>query len=210
MSTRTGTPVFVIVTAIVVVVALATTLSFAPGGTRTTTTVGPTSAYATSPDGLRLTLQISGSQIQQGGSVAINVTETNTNTKPLNQSAKTAWAIQGLRMNACYDSVYPFGVAVYKGHYTVDNLSFASRLNLYPFEPCPLLIRYISGYHFQPASDMALVLPGSGSSLPMAAGVIASGNFTSGDSRTNFMPGVYTVVAGDEWGSLVFLYFAIG
>jgi len=200
----------VTVAAIVVVVALATTLGFTPGVTTTTTTTGPTSAYATSPDGLRLSLQISGSQIQQGGSVTINVTETNTNAEPLNESAKTAWAVQGLRMNACYDSVYPFGVAVYQGRYAMDNLSSASRLNLYPFEPCPLLIRYISGYYFQPVSDMAQVLPGSGSSLPMAAGVVASGNYTSGSSRTNFAPGVYTVAAGDEWGSLIFLYFAVG
>jgi len=26
---------------------------------------------------------------------------------------------------------------------------------------------------------------------------------------TNFIPGIYTVVAGDEWGAMVFLYFTV-
>ena len=207
MDLKTNGWFFAGVAGVIVVVALATILAVYPAGT--TITGGQRSVSAASSDGLQLTLQISGSQIQQGGSVTINVTETNTNTKPLNMSASTAWPVEGLRMNACYSSVYPFGVAVYKGHYAQENLSSAARLNLYPLVPCPLYIRYISGYYFQPNSSQALVLPGSGAGMPMASGVVASGNYTQGQSRTNFAPGEYTVAAGDEWGILVFLYFVV-
>ena len=207
MNLRTNGWFFAGVAGVIAVVALATILTVYPAGT--TITGGQRSVSATSSDGLQLTLQISGSVVQQGSSVAINVTEANINAKPLNVSASTAWPVQGLRMSACYSSIYPFGVAVYEGHYTQANLSSAARLNLYPLVPCPLFIRYISGYYFQPNSNEAVVLPGSGSATPMASGVVASGNYTQGESRTNFAPGEYTVAAGDEWGSLVFLYFVV-
>ena len=209
MNLNSNTSVFVAVAAVIIVAALASTLTVSPAGL-STTTAGGTSTYGTSPDGLQLTLQISNSQVQQGGTLMINVSETNTNSKPLNESAAGSWAVEGLRMSACYASVYPFGVAVYQGHLTKDTLTPSDRLNLYPLVPCPLLIRYVSGYYFQGASDVALVLPGTGPGIPMASGLAVSGNYTTGSSRTSFSPGEYTVVAGDEWGSLVFLYFTVG
>jgi hypothetical protein len=197
----------VIGAAVVVAVALASTFAVFQAGSGALT--GPTSGYATSADGLKLTLQISGSRIQLGGSVTINVTETNTNAKALNESAASRWAVQGLRMSTCYASVYPFGVAVYEGHYSKNNLSSGTRLNLYPFEPCPMLVRYISGYYFSSRSDFAEVLPGTGAPIPMTSGLVASGNYVSGNSKTIFASGEYTVVAGDEWGSLVLLSFVV-
>ncbi len=208
MNLRTSTSVFVAVAALVVVAALASTLSVSPAGS-VTTVEGPTSAYATSSDGLRLTLQVSSSGISQGGSLLINVTETNTNLIPLNVSATHKWPVQGLKMSSCYASVYPFGVAVYEGHQTLGSVAAADRLNLYPMVPCPLLIRYISGYFFQSDSASAVVLPGDGTPMPMTASLAAAGNYTSGETRTPFTPGDYTVVAGDEWGSVVLLYFTV-
>ena len=170
---------------------------------------GPTSASVMSVDGLRLSLQISTAKDSVGGSVLINVSETNTNPLPLNESAARDWAIAGLRMDICYASIYPFGVAVYPGHYTELNVSSAAHLNLYPVAACPLLIRYISGYYFQPSSNVAVVMPGTGPGVPMASGVAAVGNFTSGNNVSYFTRGSYTVVAGDEWGALAFLYFSV-
>jgi len=200
--------IFAVVAVVIIVAALASTLAGSPAGP-SSTAAGQTSAYATSPDGLRLTLQISSSQIAPGDPLVINITETNTNAEPLNESARSSWMVDGLRMSACYDSVYPFGVAVFQGHLTRDSLPPSARLNLYPVVPCPLLVRYITGYYFQAASDVALVLPGSGSGVPMASGLASSGNYTTGTNRVDFAPGEYTVVAGDEWGSLVLLHFSV-
>ena len=204
------TPFFFVIVAVGVVGALATSIALLPMVPGSTTTAsGTTSKSVGSADGLELTLRISGTQIPTGGSVTINVTETNTLSTALNISAGRSWPVTGLRMNACYSSVYPFGVAVYQGRYTKDNVSAAKPLNLYPLVPCPLLLRYISGYDFSPNSDSAMVLPGSGFPMRMSAAVVASGNYTSGAMQTGFSPGEYTLAAGDEWGALVLLYFTV-
>ncbi len=179
-----------------------------PSGS-TTTISGQKSASVASVDGLSLNLQISTTRINLGGSITINVTETNTRGAPLNESAASSWALQGLRMNACYASVYPFGAVVYLGHYTNQNVSKAVPMRIFPLIPCPLLLRYISGYYFQANSNSAQVLPESAQGLPMTAGLVVSGNYTTGYNQTQFPKGQYTVAAGDEWGAVVLLYFIV-
>ncbi|HKT22104.1 MAG TPA: hypothetical protein VJR06_05810 [Nitrososphaerales archaeon] len=201
--------VFIGVAAVVAIVVLASSVGIFPTGSGGPVPSGLTSTSVMSVDGLRLSLQISTASDRVGGTVMINVSETNTNPSPLNESAAHDWAVVGLRMDMCYASVYPFGVAVYPGHYTEQNVSSAKPVNLYPVVPCPLLIRYITGYYFQRSSNMALVLPGSGSSIAMTSGVAAAGNYTWGYSLSYFTRGPYTVVAGDEWGALAFLYFTV-
>jgi hypothetical protein len=34
-------------------------------------------------------------------------------------------------------------------------------------------------------------------------------SFSSNSQLTNFSPGVYTVVGGDEWGNLIVLHFMV-
>lgn len=92
-------------------------------------------------------------------------------------------------------------------HRTEHDISEAKPLDLFPRVPCPLFIRYISGCRFKPSSDVAVVLPGSGPGVVMAASLTATGNYSTGSSLTYFTPGQYTSVAGDEWGTPTFLYF---
>jgi len=198
----------------VVLATLVTAIGILPSPARSTTTTtttenGQTSATVRSVDGLALTLEISSANIALGNSVKINVTESNTNAKPLNESAGRSWALQGLRMDTCYSSVYPFGVAVYQGHYSTQDVSSAVPMHLFPFVPCPLFLRYISGYYFSGSSDMAIVLPGNSPRVPMTSGIAAAGNYTSGNNLERFGPGQYTVAAGDEWGAVVLLYFTV-
>ena len=200
--------VFVALVAVLVVATLVASMSVLPYGS-TATVSNQTSASVASVDGLSLNLQISSTGLSKGGSLTINVTETNTRGAPLNESAAKGWALQGLRMNACYSSVFPFGVGVYLGHYTQKNISKAVPLRIFPLVPCPLFLRLITGYYFQANSDEARVLPGSGQSLPMTDGLVAKGNYTSGTNPVPFSNGLYTVAAGDEWGSVVLLYFAV-
>lgn len=208
LSSTASRTVFIGLVAVVTITILASAIGMLPSGPGGTTS-GPNTASVASVDGLRLTLQISATGISLGGHVTINVTETNTGSLPLNQSAASSWGVQGLRMDMCYASIYPFGVAVYPGHYTQQNITTGRPINLYPVVPCPLLIRYISGYYFQPSSSVAVVLPGTGQGVAMASGVVAAGNYTSGNNLDHFTHGVYTVVAGDEWGALAFLYFTV-
>ena len=162
--------------------------------------------------GLLVRLELNSSRITSGATVGINVSDYNPSTMELNLSKESAWALDGLSTGGCPSLYYPFGIAVFQGVYTSANASQAVPLRIFPVIPCPMLVRYITGYLFQPMSDNATVLPGTGE-VPMATGVSVSGTYyTPGiqlNGLTPFTPGTYTVVAGDEWGNLAFAYFAV-
>jgi hypothetical protein len=75
----------------------------------------------------------------------------------------------------------------------------------------------IPGYLFKADSQMAQVEGYSGYNYAMNATINASGYWTW-DRAINpsanpvfhpFEPGIYTVVAGDEWGNVVLLHFTV-
>jgi hypothetical protein len=71
-----------------------------------------------------------------------------------------------------------------------------------------MYIRLVTGYEFQPLSNLAVVLPSSGASpSPLDGNVYLS--MTYSPQAQQLSPGTYTVVAADEWGALVFLYFTV-
>lgn len=172
----------------------------------------PTSTYQFSANGLRLDLSIGSSSIGAGQPLLVQVGEYNPMPSPFNVTAGKSWALEGLRIDQCYASVYPFGVALYQGIYTAKNASEAKPLQIFPLVPCPLLIRLVNGYYFSPDSTNAVVLPGTSPSIPMSVNVKVSGTFsttTVNGAAEKLSPGAYTVVAGDEWGTLAFLHFEV-
>jgi hypothetical protein len=84
-------------------------------------------------------------------------------------------------------------------------------LELFAAVPCAQLIRLITGYDFLPNSSNAAIMPGGdlGSPTPMSASESVNGTYTQGFQLTPFAVGTYTVVAGDEWGDLEFLYVSV-
>ncbi len=170
----------------------------------------PTQATAASSSGLRLDLAISQGDLAQGQALVISVDSYNPTNVPLNVSAARAWALQGLRADSCYSSVYPFGVALFQGIYGAANATQGTPLQIFPNVPCPLLIRLVTGYYFSPESSNATILPGTGSAISVSVKLTLTGTYPGqGTSPTSFPAGIYTVVAGDEWGTLVFLHFRV-
>jgi hypothetical protein len=165
-----------------------------------------------SAGGLLVRLQLNSSRIASGATVGITSSDYNPSSVELNLSKESAWTVDGLSTGGCPSLYYPFGIAVFQGRYTSANLSQVLPLQIFPTIPCPMLVRYITGYLFQPTSDNATVLPGTGA-VPMAIGVSVSGTYNATGSRYNqltpFTSGTYTVVAGDEWGNLAFAYFIV-
>ncbi len=165
-----------------------------------------------SAGGLLVRLELNSSRIASGATVGINVSDYNPSPMELNLSKEAAWALDGLSTGGCPSLYYPFGIAVFQGRYTSANVSQAVPLRIFPVVACPMLVRYITGYLFQPMSDNATVLPGTGE-VPMATGVSVSGTYNTTGNQLNrltpFTPGTYTVVAGDEWGNLAFAYFVV-
>lgn len=169
-----------------------------------------TQASQSVSNGLRLDLSISESVISAGQPLIISVDSYNPSDTPLNVTAGKDWALQGLRTGSCPSSFYPFGVAVYEGRYAAGNVSEARPLQIFPNVPCPLFIRLVTGYYFDSDSSNATVLPGTGSSISISATITVTGTYSGAGAAAQPLPaGTYTVVAGDEWGTLVFLEFQV-
>jgi hypothetical protein len=178
------------------------------------------SASSKSVSGLELSLSLDSKTYQSGQQVGIDIDEKNTLSKTNTITSSAKWTISGLGVDPCGPLNYPFGIAVFQGNYTAANISSASPLQI--FEPgiyhCPMILTDISSYVFQPLSDSAAVFQMSESTAVFTAGMNAefepapTGYWASnnvGATFTNFEPGVYTVVAGDEWGALVVLHFTV-
>jgi hypothetical protein len=195
-------------------------------------TVNPNTVTATTPfnngnsatsksiSGLELTLSLDSKTYQSGQQVGIDIDEKNTLAKTNTIPSSAKWQISGLGVDPCGSLNYPFGIAIFQGNYSAANISSTTPLQIY--EPgiyhCPMILTDISSYVFQPLSDSAAVFQMSESTAvftmgmntefePAPTGYWASNNV--GATFTNFEPGVYTVVAGDEWGALVFVHFTV-
>ena len=178
--------------------------------TEQSSTTGPVgeNASAASMYSLELLVSMNATEVLPGETVQVTLSEFNTMSAVNNVSASQNWPVQ-VSLGSCsniYDQ--PFGIAVYAGHADSQNLSQGKQLRIFPVVPCPMYIRLVTGYEFQPLSDLAVVLPSSGASpSPLDGNVYLS--MTYSPQAQQFAPGTYTVVAADEWGALVFLYFAV-
>jgi hypothetical protein len=138
----------------------------------------------------------------------VNVSEFNTLNRLNNVSESGQWQVQAALSSCPNTNFQPFGIAVYPGHYTSQNVSQGTQLQIFPITVCPMFMRLITGYSFLPYSDLAVVLPGSGST-PMTVGIDINGTYAGLGQPMLLNPGAYTVVAADEWGVLAFLYFQV-
>ena len=190
-----------------------------PQNTMVTTSFGGVnSASSESVDGLSLSLSLDSTNYQPGQPVSIVIGETNTLSKTNNVSAADKWPFPGLGVGPCGTLNYPFGVAIFQGNYTVGNVPSATPLKLYnpaASYNCPAILSGISAYAFQPSSDTAAIFQTSSTSPvlteSMSSEIQPTGYWLASpnEALTDFDPGVYTVVGGDEWGALVVAHFTV-
>jgi hypothetical protein len=157
---------------------------------------------------------------QPGQGITIILDEVNTLPIMNNIPKSDNWAYDHFRRGPC-DFISPFGAAIFRGDYTASNFSTASPLTIYDPHAtllCPTNAPVIS-YSFEPSSDTANVIEDSkydqGNNLQhfkyefTIRGYWPDDDYNSDSKLTIFEPGVYTVVAGDEWGALVVLHFKV-
>jgi hypothetical protein len=177
----------------------------------------PSSSSATSPSGLRLSLQLNATIINSGRHISLSANVTNLLNVEDNVTAQANWPINRLTDGITCSVEYPMGMAVVKGFY--DQSNFSQVLPLFLFDPnessgCPA-IQNVNYYVFNPTSSAATPYPNGFSSVLMDARLVISGYWTfvggSGSASVfhSFDPGVYTVIAGDEWGDSVILHFTV-
>lgn len=166
------------------------------------------SASANSQDGLKLMVNMNATEIIPGQSVEVNLTEFNSLPSVNNVSASGEWAVP-VALGPCENEFsQPFGIAVYAGYVDDQNVSQGQRVDIFPMVACPMYIRLVTGYEFQPQSNLAVILPGfPATPSPLVGSVVVSMSYSP---QAGFLtPGTYTVVAADEWGALAFLYFQV-
>jgi hypothetical protein len=169
--------------------------------------------------GLNLTLSLNSTTYHPGEQISVTIDEKNILAVANNIQAANAWPVQGLSVGPCGTLNYPFGISILEGYYDAKSVSAITPLQL--FDPnasyhCPAILAAVS-YDFKPWSDIAAIYTGYDSepwSINMTTEVTSAGFWTVTHGHptwifSNFTPGIYTVVGGDEWGALVILHFTI-
>ena len=176
-----------------------------------------TTASAGSANQLVLRFTMNASVVPSGRGVALTLGEWNSLDARNDVPSSNSWPIEGLGTGPCGPLSYPFGFEVLSGYYSDSaGLNSAQKIQLYAPGPyyCPAILGGITGYSFYPLSDRANITGpcGGGASpcvdLEMNMTTLVSEEWT-GSSMVPLPAGTYTVVAGDEWGALLFGHFEV-
>jgi hypothetical protein len=166
----------------------------------------------------------------QSNTVQVNLTEYNAAKDYNNVSTSNSWPESYLSTGGlCGPGRYPFGIAVYQGNYTSEDIASATPLTIFatngnenastdgPRAACPS-IPQLSYYDFFPSSDSANITvvcgpectqPVSYSPETLSLSFSITGYWNSSSSFVGFGKGVYTILAGDEWGHTSIQYFSM-
>jgi len=161
---------------------------------------GVNSSSSKSVNGLNLSLSLDSTTYKPGQDVLIIIDEYNPLTTDIKVPAQNYWAYN-LTLGGCGTMGWFCGIGVLQGSYTAENISKGTQLPFWNYSyttPCPTTTTQPNGYDFKPSSHnfWEMHLNGYWKGIPMA-------------SFVNFSPGVYTIVAGDEWGTSVFVHFTV-
>ncbi len=189
----------------------------APTETYTPITADQYSSTVVSRSGLSLSLSLNSTTYHPGEQIPITIEEKNILAVENNIHGADRWPVQGLRLGHC-PTVHPFGISILQGYYDAKNVAAIGPLQLFDPNPiyyCPVILAAAYyDFDFQPWSYVATLYTSNSEpySINMTARVTSAGFWTGSCCNatfSNFTPGMYTVVGGDEWGALVTLHFTI-
>jgi MFS family permease len=216
-STARNATLLTVSAAMLVVVAITGFTMATPVGDYTTVAVNRYSSTAVSRFGLGLTMSLNSTEYRSGEHIVVNIGEKNL--LPVTNVVRPAdgWPVGGLTLSPCGTLHYPFGISILQGYYDSENVAGATPLQIFDpnsFYTCPVMMA-VASYDFQPWSSIADIYTSHDVvpySLNMTTPLTATGFWTGSRpdaTFSNFTPGVYTLVGGDEWGALVVLHFTV-
>jgi hypothetical protein len=191
-------------------------LADAPVGTSTPS--GSVGSTTVADDGLGLELVLSVTPSRGPVATSFEVNATVWNTLPRANNLTGVGDYHGVQFNPLCNTG-PVTFEVLRGYYTTANFTLGTPLSIHGVQNmmCIVPASALSYYVFQPESD-AFMGP-----LPEEQGMggaasMATRSATAADSLVNiyssglaspepFPPGVYTVVAADNWGQLAAVHF---
>ena len=181
----------------------------------------PTKDSVASKNGLVLSLEVGSTDYHPGDTISITLDEINTLAKNNLIPAADLWTdknlILGFSTNVTL-SIYPFGLSILQGDYNESD--YAAVVPLESFYDMNAI--YLGGppeqmisYDFEPSSDVAVpkvYQSGDFSPISMIHTNTVTGFWvgTWGHAiYSDFTPGTYTIVGGDEWGAIAILHFTV-
>lgn len=175
------------------------------------------SCSASGPSGVVLTLSINTTVVRSNNSFTFDIEEFNPTDRSFNLSKADNWYLSSLTSAwFCYNGVPPYGFAVFRGYYTLQNVSSAVnviKLGIYGciYTGNPTAFSFPPRSTFVPIGTISLgYLQGSLQVYAINGDCVKSGSlcnmvYSLGSSK----PTIYTMATGDEWGDLVLLHFSV-
>ena len=176
-----------------------------------------TSCSAQNPYGPILTLSVNTTMVKPNGSFQFSVTEINPNPEYINLTAAHDWYVSGLTL-PCNGGYAPYGVEVFRGHYSLQNISLGVNTLHFAVLLCPFLGNY-SVYSFPPESafvpklvevqefEQVYAINGFVINGPLHGSPVPTAEIVN--SNESSKPEEYTFIAGDEWGTTALLCFTV-
>jgi DNA-binding transcriptional ArsR family regulator len=178
---------------------------------------------------LRLTVSVNSTVVATNQTVTVGVFVSNVLTHFNNITASNQWGyafptgLCGKTFGPLIDWA-PYNLALFSGFYTLANVSEGTPIPIYYQPPanytgpyfCPLIMVGITSFDFYPSSGTAVVnrqVSQSPAEVDTIGATLTLGVGTTSNSGwgypVTFSPGVYTVLAGDEWGQLAVIHFVV-
>lgn len=169
-----------------------------------------TSCLAVNPSGLILVVSVNETSVWSNSSLTFDVSEFNPTASYINLSRSDNWYLESLSSAwPCNGGSTPYGVAVFRGYYTLQNVSsardvlkFAPYSCVYNANATTFAVPPLST--FQPPYDFPPQI------YAISGNSVNNGNLSAFvNSLGSSKPAVYTLAVGDEWGDLVLLHFSV-
>jgi hypothetical protein len=168
--------------------------------------------YATTTNGFTFNLQVNTTSLPTTGYVAISAWANSTSASTNNVTGADFWPFDHARLagRLCTNG-WPIGIGVMQGHYTVDNYTQGTLIDLpQPAVLCPATQMPPHWFEFEPPphSSRALVIVGDTPEIWVIQSSVVFGQGTMGPGPLS--AGIYTALAADEWGDLLLTNFRVG
>jgi hypothetical protein len=149
--------------------------------------------------GFDLYLKLDKGYIQKGTNITASAWIMNGAGRINNVTAMSNWPLQGL-----YSKCSPLAIGIIKGYYEQANITRGSFIDLNNSKSCES--ENVLYYLLEPMGTNGIAFyQGGARKVSMNISISLSGYYEEG--RFLEFKGVYTVVAADEWGDIVLLYF---
>jgi len=156
------------------------------------------------PGAISIGVSLNSTDVSQNQTIKVTVSDRNNLRFADELPLSGDWRVQNLSMGPCASyTANPYGIAVYQGRYAIDNISSAKSMVIYApgFYGCPGF-SFSNSFTFKPLQNATSYVELKGywtaGETPISEGVLHP-----------FLPGEYTLVAGDEWGHVDILYFLV-